>query len=74
MLNRYALTVGVLLLAGASAVRAQQPLVHGIVFDDANRNGRRDSGERGIAGVSVSNQGDVVVTAEWFCLVARPRL
>jgi hypothetical protein len=62
MLDRYALIVGVLLLAGASAVHAQQPLVHGIVFDDANRNGRRDSGERGLAGVSVSNQGDVVVT------------
>ena len=36
--------------------------VSGVVFDDANRNGTRDRGERGIAGVVVSNQDAVVAT------------
>src|SRR4051812_47317675 len=36
--------------------------VSGVVFDDANRNGTRDAGERGIAGVAVSNQDTVVTT------------
>lgn len=36
--------------------------VTGVVFDDANRNGRRDAGEPGIAGVSISDLRDVVVT------------
>ncbi|MEZ6042693.1 MAG: calcineurin-like phosphoesterase family protein [Planctomycetaceae bacterium] len=35
----------------------------GVVFEDANGNGERDQGERGIAGVSVSNGEDVVQTA-----------
>ncbi len=34
----------------------------GIVFDDRNGNGRFDSGEKGIAGVAVSNQREVVQT------------
>ncbi len=34
----------------------------GVVFDDRNCNGQRDSGEPGIGGVSVSNGLDVVVT------------
>jgi hypothetical protein len=36
--------------------------VSGVVFDDANRNGTQESGERGIAGVAVSNQDAVVTT------------
>ncbi|MCL5271338.1 MAG: calcineurin-like phosphoesterase family protein [bacterium] len=34
----------------------------GIVFADANRNGRRDPDERGLAGIAVSNQQEVVRT------------
>jgi calcineurin-like phosphoesterase family protein len=34
----------------------------GWVFDDANRNGRRDNGEAGIKGVKVSNGRDIAVT------------
>ena len=36
--------------------------VSGVVFDDTNRNGARDAGERGVAGVAVSNQDTVVTT------------
>jgi hypothetical protein len=43
---------------GAPAPRA----VTGSVFDDANRNGRRDAGEPGIAGAVVSDLRDVAVT------------
>ncbi|HVT37836.1 MAG TPA: metallophosphoesterase [Gemmatimonadaceae bacterium] len=43
--------------------RAPLPsVVSGFVFDDANANGTREPGERGLAGVAVSNQADVVVT------------
>lgn len=42
---------------------ARQPSgVTGVVFEDSNGNGVRDSGERGIANVVVSNQDTVVVT------------
>ena len=42
---------------------AQVPApVAGVVFEDANRNGRRDAGERGLSGVAVSNQREVVQT------------
>jgi len=34
----------------------------GTVFEDRNGNGVRDAGERGLAGVRVSNQRDIVVT------------
>lgn len=44
--------------AGAPVSR----LVEGVVFDDANRNGRRDSGESGLAGVVVSDLRDIAVT------------
>lgn len=44
-----------LLLAAVTAVS-------GVVFDDANGNGRRDPGEKGLAGVVVSDGADVVVT------------
>ncbi|HEY2375560.1 MAG TPA: metallophosphoesterase [Gemmatimonadaceae bacterium] len=47
------------LLVGAPAA-AQQ--IGGTVFVDANGNGRRDSNERGVAGVAVSNQDTVVTT------------
>ena len=40
-----------------TASRAQ-----GVVFDDADRNGRLDPGERGVEGVKVSNGLDVVLT------------
>jgi hypothetical protein len=56
---------GALLLGatGAGFTRAQAPTpIAGIVFEDANRNGQRDPGERGISGVAVSNQRDVVQT------------
>jgi predicted MPP superfamily phosphohydrolase len=56
----------VLLLTLLSAMalpgaQAPQPLT-GVVFDDANGNGRLDAGERGLAGVVVSNQHEVVKT------------
>lgn len=38
------------------------PLAHGVVFNDCNRNGRRDAGERGLAHVRVSNGRDIVCT------------
>ena len=56
------------LAAAASSAPAAAPKppagrqVTGVVFDDANRNGRRDAGESGIAGVSISDLRDVVVT------------
>ena len=37
--------------------------VSGVVFEDTNRNGSRDAGEKGVANVAVSNQ-DVVVTTD----------
>jgi hypothetical protein len=40
----------------------QQPAENGVVFIDANGNGVRDAGERGLAGAVVSNQDAVVVT------------
>ena len=50
-------------LAAGALSRAQAPVpVGGTVFEDTNGNGRRDSGERGLAGVAVSNQREVVKT------------
>ena len=49
-------------LAGASPTRAQRGNVSGVVFVDANGNGIRDAGERGLAGVAVSNQDTIVAT------------
>jgi hypothetical protein len=43
-------------------LRAQDSSVRGIVFADANGNGVRDRGERGLPGVVVSNQDAVVTT------------
>jgi len=45
----------------ASGLAAQQTAT-GVVFEDTNANGTRDAGERGVAGVAVSNGRDVVVT------------
>jgi predicted MPP superfamily phosphohydrolase len=46
----------------AAPIAAPAQGVAGVVFADANGNGVRDAGERGIAGVAVSNQHEVVVT------------
>ncbi len=47
-----------LVAAEASSSRA----VTGTVYDDANANGRRDAGERGLAGVAVSDGREVVAS------------
>ncbi len=49
-------------IAVAAPVPAQPSLVQGTVFVDANRNGQRDPGERGLADVTVSNQDTVIAT------------
>lgn len=46
----------------SSPADAQTDVVHGVVYVDANANGKRDASERVMPGVSVSNQHDVVVT------------
>ncbi|MEO7273467.1 MAG: metallophosphoesterase [Vicinamibacterales bacterium] len=52
-----------LVLAAGMLPAAQAPApVAGVVFEDANGNGRRDPGERGLGGVPVSNQHEVVET------------
>lgn len=59
-------TLAALVAAGAFALAAgdigAQATARGAVFVDANANGVRDRGERGLAGVAVSNQDTVVVT------------
>jgi hypothetical protein len=53
----------VLVVAAPWLPRAQAPAtVAGVVFEDLNGNGRRDAGERGLTGVVVSNQREVVRT------------
>jgi hypothetical protein len=48
-------------LAAVMLPAAQTPApVAGFVFEDVNGNGRRDSGEVGVAGVAISNQHEVV--------------
>jgi Icc-related predicted phosphoesterase len=55
---------GLLIVVAAAFPRAQSTApITGVVFEDANGNGQRDAGERGLAGVAVSNQRDVVATA-----------
>ena len=51
---------GALLAISLAAASAQQ--ITGSVYVDANGNGKRDSNERGVAGVAVSNQDTVVTT------------
>jgi hypothetical protein len=53
--------LGLLVLTGALAPAAAGQ-IRGVVFDDANASGTRDPGERGLAGVAVSNQADVVLS------------
>lgn len=48
--------------AGALADASADTLAKGTVYLDANANGRRDGGERGIAGVKLSNGRDITVT------------
>ena len=50
------------LLAALPGAQGPSP-VSGVVFDDANENGKRDAGEHGLGGVAVSNQHEVVQTA-----------
>jgi len=59
----------VLLLISLSAGRCfaqsgdkKTTVVRGVVFEDINRNGMLDAGEKGIAGVGLSNGIDVVLT------------
>ena len=48
----------------AVLLHAQPPApVTGTVFEDANGNARREAGERGLGGVAVSNQHEVVTTS-----------
>lgn len=46
----------------SGGLHAQVDSVSGVVFVDTNANGVRDSGERGVANVAVSNQDAVVTT------------
>lgn len=57
------ITATVLCLAAAGVRTQPQPASTGVVFEDTNRNGQRDPGERGLAGIAVSNQREVVRTA-----------
>ena len=51
-----------MLLIGPALSAAQRSEVAGVAFIDANGNGVRDGGERGLANVVVSNQDAVVAT------------
>lgn len=53
---------------------ASAKTIAGLVFEDANRNGRLDAGERGVPGVKVSNSREVVLTddAGRYVLPVRP--
>jgi hypothetical protein len=55
--------VGTLLCAAAGTPAQPPPAVAGIIFEDTNRNDRRDPNERGLGGIAVSNQREVVRTA-----------
>jgi len=46
----------------SSPAVAQTAVIHGVVYVDANANGKRDASERAMPGVMVSNQRDVVIT------------
>jgi predicted MPP superfamily phosphohydrolase len=52
----------VALTTAPGAARSHSAGISGVVFDDTNRNGTRDAGEQGVAGVAVSNQDTVVTT------------
>ena len=53
---------GIGVLAAALLASAAARAAAGLVFEDANGNGRRDAGEKGVASVEVSNGVDVVLT------------
>jgi len=46
----------------AEAQKVETRVVRGVVFDDADANGKRDAGERGVAGVAVSDQYTVAMS------------
>ena len=54
--------LSIILAAALGILHPRGAEVSGVVFEDANRNGVRDAGEPGIAGVAVSNQDAVVMT------------
>ena len=63
MQTRWLMVTSILALTTAAGVAHSYAIeVSGVVFDDTNRNGTRDAGERGVAGVAVSNQDTVVTT------------
>lgn len=66
-----ALILGATLPAAADTVAPAQTAT-GVVYEDINRNGKRDGNEKGIRGVSVSNGRQVVSTdkAGRYCLPA----
>ena len=57
-----AFIVVLIVTATLSPAASGQSKIQGVVFEDANGNGSRESGEPGIAGVVVSNQVDCVAT------------
>ncbi len=63
-MRKYLCYAGLLaaVLLGSSPARAQGAVLSGTVFIDANGNGKRDPGERGLASVAVTNQNAVVTT------------
>lgn len=60
-LVRLTLLVAFSMLATSPVVAQNAPL-RGVVYADANANGKRDASEAGVSGVMVSNQRDVVST------------
>lgn len=61
-MKRFSVLAVVLTAVFALSASAQE-VAKGIVFNDANQNGAREDGERGIGGVCVSNGREVVETA-----------
>src|SRR5262245_11218104 len=63
-MNRTPTVLFMLLCFVVALPGAQSPTpVSGVVYEDTNGNGRHDASERGLGGVAVSNQHEVVVTA-----------
>jgi hypothetical protein len=55
--------LALLLVSAFGAPSGREPgMARGVVYEDANRNGQRDRGERGLPGVRVSNGREVVKT------------